>query len=74
MIQQYRNQQSFLYGNKIWIGKEIIVDQEYKDVVEINFGSEILNIDFETIGAVDDTKLNNTVHYVNTLPTVYTII
>eukprot|EP00090_Calanus_glacialis_P037677 TRINITY_DN6512_c0_g1_i2.p1 TRINITY_DN6512_c0_g1~~TRINITY_DN6512_c0_g1_i2.p1 ORF type:complete len:418 (+),score=114.87 TRINITY_DN6512_c0_g1_i2:30-1283(+) len=52
-IQQYRNQTSFLYGNHIWIGNEFVVDQEYKDAVENNFGSEISSLDFETKGAVD---------------------
>ena len=56
-IQQYRNQTSFLYGNHIWFGNEFVVDREYKDAVENNFGSEISNLDFETKGAVD--KVNN---------------
>ena len=56
-VQQYRNQTSFLYGNNIWIGKEFVVDQVYKDVVENYFGSEISSLNFETKDAVD--KVNN---------------
>jgi serine protease inhibitor len=56
MIQKYRNQRSFLYGNKIWIGRDFDVDQEYKDVVESNFDSEISNIDFGRREAVDEVN------------------
>ena len=55
-VQQFRNQTSFLYGNHIWIENKFVVDQEYKDVVESDFGSEISNLDFETKCAVDEVN------------------
>merc|ERR1712106_1010519 len=55
-VQQYQTQKSFLYGNHIWIGQEFVVDQEYQNVVENYFGSEISNIDFELESTVEEVN------------------
>eukprot|EP00092_Neocalanus_flemingeri_P041693 GFUD01045412.1.p1 GENE.GFUD01045412.1~~GFUD01045412.1.p1 ORF type:complete len:414 (-),score=134.99 GFUD01045412.1:136-1377(-) len=56
LIQEYRNQQSFLYGNHIWIGNELEVDEEYKTVVKSHFDSEISNLDFGKVNAVNEVN------------------
>merc|ERR1711892_1408110 len=55
-VQQYQTQKSFLYRNHIWIGQEFVVDQEYQNVVENYFGSDISNIDFELESAVEEVN------------------
>jgi len=56
LIEEYRNQNSFLYGNHIWVGKGIKVDAGYKEEVTSKFGSEISNMDFTKITAVDEVN------------------
>jgi len=52
-IHSYRNQNSFLYGNHIWIGREFSLDPGYEATVKNDFGSEVSKADFETQEAIE---------------------
>merc|ERR1712215_357534 len=54
VIETYNEQQSFLYGNHIWIGKGFNLEPEYESLVSRQFGSEVSNIDFERKEAVEE--------------------
>merc|ERR1711936_1199920 len=56
IIDSYKDQSSFLYGNHIWVGKEFTLNPNYKELVTGQFGSEVSNIDFKQFAAVE--KIN----------------
>jgi len=56
VIESYKNQQSFLYGNHIWIGKDIVVQPAYRQLVSRQFGSGVSNLDFQLPAAVAEVN------------------
>eukprot|EP00092_Neocalanus_flemingeri_P022197 GFUD01024076.1.p1 GENE.GFUD01024076.1~~GFUD01024076.1.p1 ORF type:complete len:422 (+),score=72.95 GFUD01024076.1:3-1268(+) len=56
IINSYGNQNSFSYGNHIWVSNQFDVDPSYKEMVSTNFGSDISNLNFEKRDAVDEVN------------------
>jgi len=56
VIETYKSQKSFLYGNHIWVGKGVTVEPEYKALVDRQFGSGVSNLDFAEASAVDEVN------------------
>jgi len=46
LIDSYRDQASFLYGNSIWVQDRFNIAEKFKNEVRNNFGAGIQNIDF----------------------------
>merc|ERR1712151_555474 len=46
VVQSYKAQKSFLYGNHIWVGNGFTLKPDYKDLVSRQFGSGISPLDF----------------------------
>jgi len=46
VVKSYREQQSFLYGNHIWVGKEFTLKPDYEKLVSSDFESGICSLDF----------------------------
>jgi len=57
VIDSYRNQSSFAYGNHIWVGKDIQLDEAYNEAVTNNFDSGVSKLEFERREAV--VEVNN---------------
>jgi len=53
VVESYKEQHSFLYGNHIWIGNGFTLKPDYQDLVSRQFGSEISNLNFSGVGAVE---------------------
>merc|ERR1719186_2439658 len=56
VIQTYKDQKSFMYGNHIWVGKGFTLNPDYKALVSRQFGSELSEIDFGRIDAVEEVN------------------
>eukprot|EP00092_Neocalanus_flemingeri_P004701 GFUD01005066.1.p1 GENE.GFUD01005066.1~~GFUD01005066.1.p1 ORF type:complete len:432 (-),score=124.22 GFUD01005066.1:79-1374(-) len=56
VIDTYKDQKSFLYGNHIWVGKGFSLKEDYKALVSRQFGSELSNIDFSKFDAVEEVN------------------
>jgi serpin B len=56
VVESYKEQQSFLYGNHIWIGNSFALKPGYQDLVSRQFGSEISNLNFSGVGAVEEVN------------------
>jgi len=52
IIHSYRNQNSFLYGNHIWVGKDVKLDEEYEAVVTNKLDAGVSQLEFETKEAI----------------------
>jgi len=46
VIQSYKEQDSFVYGNRIWLKEDINVTEDYKKDVEENFDASIEKVNF----------------------------
>ena len=56
VIATYRNQKSFAYGNHIWVGKDIQLDETYNEAVTNNFDSGVSKLEFGRRKAVDEVN------------------
>jgi len=56
VIASYRNQRSFAYGNHIWVGKDIQLDETYNEAVTNNFDSGVSKLEFGRREAVDEVN------------------
>merc|ERR1711942_191844 len=56
VVQSYRGQHSFLYGNHIWVGKGFTLKPDYQELVSSQFGSNISSLDFA--GAHPEQEVN----------------
>ena len=54
VIRSYARQIPFLYGNHIWVSNKFDVEPSYKTMIPRNFGSEISNLNFERVEAVQE--------------------
>jgi len=52
VLRSYEGQNSFLYGNHIWVSNKFEVDPSYKSMVTKNFGAKISKMYFDRVGAV----------------------
>jgi len=57
IIDSYKDQKSFAYGNHIWVGKDIQLDEAYNEAVTNNFDSGVSKLEFEKREAV--VEVNN---------------
>merc|ERR1712215_38762 len=57
VVQSYRGQQSFLYGNHIWVGKGFTLKPDYQKLISSHFGSDISSLDFA--GAHPEQEVND---------------
>eukprot|EP00090_Calanus_glacialis_P012407 TRINITY_DN2095_c0_g1_i1.p1 TRINITY_DN2095_c0_g1~~TRINITY_DN2095_c0_g1_i1.p1 ORF type:complete len:431 (-),score=112.20 TRINITY_DN2095_c0_g1_i1:45-1337(-) len=53
VIETYKDQDSFLYGNHIWVGNDIEIKSDYKDLIQRQFGSGVSNLNFHKPDAVE---------------------
>merc|ERR1712142_344497 len=56
IINFYRNQISFLYGNHIWVGRDFQLDEEYVEVVRNKLNADVSNLEFDKKKAVDEVN------------------
>merc|ERR1712142_128199 len=56
IINSYRNQNSFLYGNHIWVGRDFQLDEEYVEVVRNKLNADVSNLEFDKKKAVDEVN------------------
>merc|ERR1712215_224140 len=56
VIETYNEQQSFLYGNHIWVGKGFTLKPDYQKLISSHFGSDISSLDFA--GAHPEQEVN----------------
>jgi len=56
MIYSYKKQNSFLYGNHIWISKGMTLKEDYQNQVLKNFDSKVSPIEFQRPQAVNDVN------------------
>merc|ERR1711872_939909 len=56
IINFYRNQKSFLYGNHIWVGRDFQLDEEYVEVVRNKLNADVSNLEFDKKKAVDEVN------------------
>merc|ERR1712013_513780 len=57
VVQSYRGQHSFLYGNHIWVGEGFTLKPDYQELVSSQFGSNISSLDFA--GAHPEQEVND---------------
>merc|ERR1712002_391609 len=57
VVQSYRGQHSFLYGNHIWVGEGFTLKPDYVELVSSQFGSNISSLDFA--GAHPEQEVND---------------
>merc|ERR1712013_243864 len=57
VVQSYRGQHSFLYGNHIWEGEGFTLKPDYQELVSSQFGSNISSLDFA--GAHPEQEVND---------------
>ena len=57
VVQSYRGQHSFLYGNHIWVGEGFTLKPDYQELVSSQFGSNISSLDFA--GAHPEKEVND---------------
>merc|ERR1712013_722848 len=57
VVQSYRGQHSFLYGNHIWVGEGFTLKPDYEELVSSQFGSNISSLDF--VGAHPEQEVND---------------
>jgi len=53
LIESYKNQKSFKYGNSIWTQEDFNISNSFKNEISENFGAAIQNIDFTQMNSVD---------------------
>jgi len=56
VVNNYANQSSFLYGNRLWIGEDFEIKEEYKNSVMDNFKAEISQTDFTEVDSVNEVN------------------
>jgi len=56
IINSYRNQNSFLYGNHIWVGRDLYLDEQFESVVINDFNSGVSKVDFKRREAVTEVN------------------
>ena len=56
LLRSYARQNSFLYGNHIWVSNKFDVEPPYKTMITRNFGAEISNLNFKRVEAVQEVN------------------